>query len=125
MNPDAMLVEPECLGEAISQVAASPPESLQHLGSQEPVLAGFIRDKLATVGGELALAGAPTELIQGVHRDTLIIILGVLQALRRGHYKLWRECVPAERLPDPTPPGPMTEKRGCGGEDETSTEPTV
>lgn len=111
MNTDAMLVDSQCLADAIGQVPpAEVPRVFEHLQQQEPVLAGHIGESLIAIAGRLALSGAPTELVQGVHGDLLHLVLGALQALRFGHYRLWRECVPAERLPDPEVPPPAPPK---------------
>lgn len=107
MNPDAMLVDVQCLIDAVGQVPAEElPRVFEHLQQHEPVLAGHVGARLTTIAGRLALSGAPTELVQGMHHDVLHLILGTLQALRLGHYRLWRDCVSAERLPAPDVPPP-------------------
>ncbi len=107
MNPDAMLVEPESLANALQEVAQQGNAAvLAHLRQQEPALVGFIEEKLATIAGHLALSGTPARVVRGVHREALFLILSSLQALRRGHYALWRDTIPAERLLAPELPIP-------------------
>lgn len=112
MKSDATLVDVECLTASLDQVAGGELlTALAHLASQEPTLAGFIREKLSAMAGELALSGAPQPVVSGVHADALLVVLASLQALRLGHYRLWQDCVPAERLPAPDLPEKTERKR--------------
>jgi hypothetical protein len=94
MKPDGMLVEPEFLVSARQDVATqgSGP-AMTDLAQIEPVLASFLHESLAAVAGKLALAGAPTELIQAVHEEVLGIALTSLRALRRSHYEFWKHSM--------------------------------
>ncbi len=99
MKPDSMLVEPAHIISARQAVAAKGgAEALGNFGQAEPALASFIHESLATVAGKLSLSGAPTELVQGAHEDVLGIVLTSVQALRHGHYELWKDTVTGTRL---------------------------
>jgi hypothetical protein len=99
MKPDSMLVEPEHIVNAGQDVAAKGSgQSLADFAQTEPALASFICESLANVAGKLSLSGAPTELVQGSHQDVLAVILTCVQAMRRGHYALWKDCVTGTRL---------------------------
>jgi hypothetical protein len=94
-----MLVEPEYLSHALQEVARTGvAESLAALGQTEPALATFLHESLSAVAGKLALAGAPTPVVQGSHADVLAVVLTCVQALRRGHYALWEDTVTGTRL---------------------------
>jgi hypothetical protein len=99
MKPDSMLVEPEHIVSSHEDVAARGCEKvLGEVGSTEPALASFIHQSLASVAGKLALSGAPTPLVQGSHEEVLTLILTCIQALRRGHYELWKDTLTGSRL---------------------------
>ena len=99
MKPDSMLVEPEHICTARQDIAAKGNADAQaEVGQAEPVLASFLCESLATVAGKLALSGAPTELIMGSHEDILAITLTCIQAVRRGHYELWKDTMTGTRL---------------------------
>ena len=99
MRPDSMLVEPEHIVSARQDVAVKgSSESLSEFAQTEPALASFIYEGLAVVAGKLSLSGAPTELVQGSHEDVLAVVLTCVQAIRRGHYALWKDTVTGTRL---------------------------
>ncbi|MBV9125984.1 MAG: hypothetical protein JO112_21745 [Planctomycetes bacterium] len=99
MKPDGMLVEPEHVATAHQTVTTrGTGEVLEEVGQTEPALAGFLCHHLAVVAGKLALCGAPTETVQGVHEDLLTIVLTCIEALRRGHYELWKDTMTGTRL---------------------------
>jgi hypothetical protein len=99
MKPDSMLVEPKHIVDARQDVAAKGnAQVLQEFAQSEPALASFIFEGLTVVAGKLALSGAPTELVQGSHEDVLAMVLTCVQALRRGHYELWKDTVTGTRL---------------------------
>ena len=99
MKPDGMLVEPQHIVSARQDVAAKGgPETLSEIAGTEPVLASFVFESLAAIAGKLALSGAPTPLVQGSHEDMLALVLTCVQALRRGHYELWRDSMAGTRL---------------------------
>jgi hypothetical protein len=43
-------------------------------------------------------AGAGATFIQGSHEDCLTVVLTCVQAIRRGHYALWKDAVVGTRL---------------------------
>jgi hypothetical protein len=99
MKPDGMLVEPEHVTAAFQDVASrGAAEALAELAKTEPALAAFISQHLAGIAGHLALAGAPTPIVAGLHADALAAVLTSVQALRRGHYQLWRDTMIGTRL---------------------------
>ena len=99
MKPDSMLVEPEHIIAARQDVAAKGSgQALNEFAQTEPALASFIYEGLAVVAGKLSLSGAPTELVQGSHEDVLAVVLTCVQAIRRGHYALWKDTVTGTRL---------------------------
>jgi hypothetical protein len=53
---------------------------------------------MATIAGKMALAGAPTEVVQGVHADVLLVMLSSLEASRAAEYELWEGTVVGTRL---------------------------
>lgn len=99
MKPDSMLVEHQHIVTARQDVAAKGSgQALNEFAQTEPALASFIYDGLAVVAGKLSLAGAPTELVQGSHEDMLAVVLTCVQAMRFGHYALWKDTVTGTRL---------------------------
>ena len=99
MKPDAMVVDPEHIISARQDVAVKGSgEFLKEFAQREPALASFICDGLTSVAGRLSLSGAPTELVQGSHEDMLAVVLTCVQAMRRGHYALWKDTVTGTRL---------------------------
>jgi hypothetical protein len=94
-----MLVEPEHIVSARNHVAAKGgTQALTDFAQTEPALASFIFEGLAVVAGKLSLSGAPTELVQGSHEDVLAMILTCVQAMRHGHFALWKDTVTGTRL---------------------------
>jgi hypothetical protein len=99
MKPDAMLINPEFIIQARQEVAdQGAGKSLAGFAKLEPALAAYIYETTAGIAGKMALAGAPTEIVQGSHEDMLAVILTCVQALRRGHYELWKDTVVGSRL---------------------------
>jgi hypothetical protein len=119
MKPDSMLVEPGHITSAGQQVAgAGAEQSLDRLAEAEPALAYYVRHSLAALAGNLALSGAPTEVVQGNHEEVLTTILVCLAALRQGHYDLWKDTLegtPLARLLE-APPPPKQRRKKRGGE---------
>jgi hypothetical protein len=115
MKPDGMLVEPQHLISAREEVASRGCEdALADLGQVEPVLVSFVGESLAAAAGKLALSGAPTPLVQGIHEEVLNVLLTAVQALRRGHYELWKDTLTGSRLPGlekPAAPKPRRPRR--------------
>lgn len=121
MKPDGMLVEPQHIVSARQNVAAKGgPETLSEVARTEPALASFVFESLAVIAGKLALSGAPTQIVQGSHEDMLALVLTCVQALRRGHYELWKDNMVGTRLAqlDETfqVPPKRRRKKGQGGE---------
>lgn len=99
MKPDSMLVDFEHIARARQDVAAQGTgPAMNEFAATEPALASFIFEGLAVVAGKLSLSGAPTELVQGSHEDVLAVLLTCVQALRRGHYALWKDTAVGTRL---------------------------
>jgi hypothetical protein len=99
MKPDSMLVEPEYLIGARQDVAVRGGDQvLSEIAQKEPALASFIFEGLSGVAGKLSLSGAPTPLVQGSHEDVLAIVLTCVQALRQGHFELWKDTMTDTRL---------------------------
>jgi hypothetical protein len=99
MKPDSMIVEPEYLLHARQDVAHNGArEALAAVAQLEPALASYIHESLATIAGKLALAGAPTEVVQGSNQDMLAMVLTCVQAQRRAHYELWKDTMTGTRL---------------------------
>jgi hypothetical protein len=99
MKPDAMLINPEFIVKARQEVAdQGTGKSLEGFAQLEPALAGYIYETTAGIAGKMGLAGAPTEIVQGSHEDMLAVILTCIQALRRGHFELWKDTVVGSRL---------------------------
>lgn len=99
MKPDAMLVEPEYLVKARQEVLNEGTGSvLTQISGQETILAAYIHESLASMAGKLAIAGAPTQVVQAVHEDALAVVLTSLQALRQGHFELWKDTLSGSRL---------------------------
>ncbi len=94
MKPDGMIVEPEYIARAGQEIATrGSAEALDDFGKCEPALASFIFQSLAAVSGKLTLAGAPVEVVQGAHEEVLAVVLTCAQAMRRGHYELWKDTM--------------------------------
>jgi hypothetical protein len=99
MKPDGMLVEPRSIVAARQEVAEKGSgQALEEYGRTEPALAAFIHGSLAAVAGKLSLVGAPSELVRAAHEEVLSVVLTALQALRHGHYELWRDTATGTRL---------------------------
>jgi hypothetical protein len=126
MKPDSMLVEPAHIISARQAVAAKGgAEALGEFGQAEPALASFIGESLAAVAGKLSLSGAPTEVVQGSHEEVLGVLLTCVQALRLGHYELWKDTSTGTRLAqlDPTlrpKPRQRRKKPQGGGPEEAA-----
>jgi hypothetical protein len=121
VKPDSMLVEPQHIVGARQDVAAKGSgQALNEIAQTEPALASFIYEALASVAGKLSLSGAPTELVQGSHEDVLAVVLTCVQAMRRGHYTLWKDSMIGTRLAqlDETFQAPLkrSRKKGQGAE---------
>jgi hypothetical protein len=112
---DGMLVESSFLIRAGRELArGSTAEGLAALARREPALAAFLAEGLAAIAGRLALSGAPPEVVQGSHEEMLALALTCVQALRRGHFELWKNTMTGTRLAqlDPTfRPKPRRRKR--------------
>ncbi len=122
MKPDSMLVEPRHIGQALQAVtAAGPMQALEQLQRQEPALAAFVQEKLAAMAGVLTVSGAPQELAAGVHQQALLVLLGSVEALRRGYYDLWHDTAMGPRLAQLLPPAPRRPRRQRG---KDGTEPS-
>jgi hypothetical protein len=127
MKPDSMLVEPAHILNARQAVAAKGgAEALGEFGQAEPALATFIGESLAAVAGKMSLSGAPTEVVQGVYEEVLVVLVTSVQAMKRGHYELWKDTATGTRLAqlDPTlqpkPRQRRKKRQGDGPEEEAA-----
>jgi hypothetical protein len=104
MKPDSMLVEPEHIASARREVAANGSGAcLNEFARIEPALASFVHESLVSAAGSLSLSGAPTELVQALHEEILSVALTCVQAMRSGHYSLWKDTVIGSRLAELDP----------------------
>jgi hypothetical protein len=121
MKPDGMIVEPEYLVQARQGVAQDgADQALATVSETEPAMASFIYESLAAVAGKLALTGAPTPIVQGVHEDVLAVVLTCIGAIRRGHYELWKDSLKGTRLEELAPepqPKPRRKRKKAGPDD--------
>src|SRR5262245_33162968 len=94
-----MLVEPSFLSRACRELAREgAAEALSALARQEPVLDTLLAARLGAIPGKLPLSGAPARVVQGSHEEMLALTLTCLQALRRGHFQLWKDTMSDTRL---------------------------
>lgn len=112
MQPDSMLVRGKDIRLVKTLVRRQGPANAQASFAQlEPALAKYIDNRLSTIAGRLALAGAPTELVNHISNDVLDLIHTALGALRAGHYRLWKKTVFGKRLAKLDPSLPA---QACG-----------
>jgi len=64
--------------------------SLEKLAESEPDLANFVTVEALRLVGQLALSGAPTEVVLLVHGAAVSIAVNAVTALQKGHYELWK-----------------------------------
>jgi hypothetical protein len=113
MKPDSMLVECEHIDDVQKEIADSGcGEACNKLAEVEPILAAFIFSNLTAIAGKMALSGVPTQVIQGANEDTLALILTCLQALRRGHFELWKDTMAGTQPEPPVQECPDSPKTG-------------
>jgi hypothetical protein len=109
VDPDSMLVKHTHIMDARTRISEQGHQAaLEALLDREPALAAYMSQAMATIAGKMALAGAPTEIVQGVHADVLLVMLSSLEASRAAEYELWEGTVVGSRLealtkPDPEP----------------------
>ena len=116
-NPDSMLVQHAHIIAARGQIAEQGHQAaLEGLLEREPALAAYMSQAMATIAGKMALAGAPSEIVQGVHADVMLLMLSSLEASRAAQYELWKDSIVGTRLEvlqkpaDPEPPPPPAKK---------------
>ncbi len=112
-QPDGMLVAAKHLLAARKGIAdPGVLPALATLSEREPVLANYIGEALAAMSGRLALSGAPTDLVRGIHQESLLVALSALEAQRAATYELWEgttfgtllgDLVKPEASPEPEP----------------------
>ena len=96
---DQAVVSPVALQAAITELNREGAEKLlSNIQQAEPELGPFIHHMALQVAGKLALAGAPTDIVQGVHTDLLAACALIYLALRKGSYEIWRDTALGERL---------------------------
>lgn len=85
--------------------------AMQRLEQIEPDLAEFVLEHLSLVYSELVRLGGPPKRTQRVYREIQTLVLSSIEALRQGHYELWREEKAAEPFvaDDATPVSPPQE----------------
>ena len=111
-DPDSMLVQHTHIVEARGQIAEQGHQAaLEGLLEREPALAAYMSQAMATIAGKMALAGAPSEVVQGVHADVMLLMLSSLEASRAAQYELWKDSIVGTKLevltrPDPEPEPP-------------------
>lgn len=92
MKPDSMLVEPEMIAEAYRAVLeAEDGKAFEELKQREPVLGSWAKQEMLCVVGKMGLSGAPHEVLVGAFNDFTSILLTALEAVRSGHYALWKD----------------------------------
>ncbi|MBY0231842.1 MAG: hypothetical protein K2W96_21380 [Gemmataceae bacterium] len=118
-KPDSMLVLGKHLTDARRGVAGQGAlAALDALGEREPALAGYIGEGLASLVGKLALAGAPSDLVRGVHSEALSITLGAVEAQRAATSELWEGTTFGTLLETfGKPPAPPKRPRRRKGQD--------
>ena len=79
-------IDARCQGDGLGAVA-------HDLADFEPVLVRRARDACESVAGRLALAGAPSEVVQGVFDDLYQVVLTAIDATRRGQYEYWKDMM--------------------------------
>lgn len=115
-DPDSMLVQHAHIIAARGQIAETGHQAaLEGLLEREPALAAYVSQAMATIAGKMALAGAPSEVVQGVHADVMLLMLSSLEASRAAQYELWKDSIVGTRLevlakPDPEPEPPPAKK---------------
>jgi hypothetical protein len=121
-RPDSMLVETDHLVAANQEVAEQGQgQSLSDLSQREPALAAYLQEGLAALAGRLCLSGAPSGLVKSIHDEALHVALTCVEAMRRGHYALWRGTVVGTRLEElaaTAKPAPRKRKRKKDAGDE-------
>jgi ribosomal protein L7/L12 len=113
---DDTLVSPQALQAAIDHMGQHGFEAiLQSLGQAEPYLGHFLTENATRVAGKLALAGAPHEVVTGVHADLLSACALVYVAVRRGSYEIWQGTALGDRLQDLEVATPTEEGQTAAG----------
>jgi hypothetical protein len=124
VDPDSMLVKHTHIMDARTRISEQGHQAaLEALLDREPALAAYMSQAMATIAGKMALAGAPTEVVQGVHADVLLVMLSSLEASRAAEYELWEGTLLGTRLealakqePEPEPvvdilPDPVVDEK--------------
>ena len=98
-TPDSMLIDSDLIVASRQDLGERGfSESLEELSGREPILGAYIQESMASLAGKLALAGAPTMLVQGMYNEVLALLLSSVEAQRRGHYALWKDCIAGSLL---------------------------
>mgnify|MGYP007112097345 CR=1 FL=1 len=113
MKPDGLLTTHKMIVHARKQVALEGRAgALDKLAAREPALAEYLDHASTLLVGKLALSGAPTETVQMAREEALSAMLTAIAALRKGHYKLWKDTFLGKRLVQLDPSLDTTGKQG-------------
>ncbi len=93
MKPDSMLVDPGMIVKATAEVVDSEREALDKFKIREPVLGNWIEREMLGLAGKMGLSGTAPEVIIGSHCEFTGILLTALEAVRHGHYALWKNSL--------------------------------
>lgn len=97
------VVDDHALQAAMQEQADNDASSVGEVIPAEPVLSSFLQDEILKLVGKLGLAGAETNILQGVACDLHRLLGLTAKAVRQGYRVLLDDFLPAE--PGDTPPG--------------------
>lgn len=75
---------------AVESVVKLGPDSLGRLSEVEPVLADYIDESATRIAGKMIRSGCEDSVARGVAAELITTAVIALEALRDGHYGLWR-----------------------------------
>jgi len=94
VKPDSMMVEPKMIAQARQKVAdAENEEMFAELKQREPVLGSWVEQELLSITGKMGLCGTPHNVLVGTYHDFASVLLTALEAVRCGHYALWKDSL--------------------------------
>lgn len=94
MKPDSMTIVPEMIVKAHVKIAkAESNEAFEELKQREPVLGSWIEQEMLSLAGKMGLSGTSHQVLVGSYNDFESILLTALEAVRSGHYALWRDSL--------------------------------
>ena len=77
---------------------AGPSGALQQMFDVEPSLALYIDSTLGLIFDRLRHAKCPTNVVQSVENDVILLLATVFTTMRDAHYQLWRDTMMGTRL---------------------------